>query len=407
MILFYLLGVWLAAAGTILFVYRIELQRLWREPVLRQPVLIVESDDWGAGPLSQAEALSKLSSILARFRDCQGRHPVMTMAIILAVPDGKAIGATGQYHRLELGHDCFRPIRDALKSGQDLKVFSLQLHGLEHYWPATLMSATEPGVQQWLKQDDPPSTESLVPHYQSRWINASTLPSRTHDPRVINTAVEDEAVLYVRILGQQARVAVPPTFIWNEEVEQAWARRGVKIVVTPGRRYCCRNERGEPDCAGPVILSGDRGNGVTYVVRNDYFEPHKGHTAERGIDALRRRTHQGRACLLETHRVNFITAGKEQAYEELEHLMERALHDYPGLRFMDTLELGHALDRRDDSTIESRYLPRLAAWIARSDELPRFSRLGRLTGMMPALRLAVSIANFTVGRCASDRAGDA
>lgn len=102
-----ILGVWLLVVCTILFVYRLELLHLWREPVLRYPVLIVESDDWGAGPLSQAEALNRLIDSLARFKDCDGRHPVMTLALILAVPNGKAISTSGRYFRMGLGESCF------------------------------------------------------------------------------------------------------------------------------------------------------------------------------------------------------------------------------------------------------------------------------------------------------------
>ena len=393
-----LFSVWLFAVASVLYIYRLKLLRLWREPVLRCPVLIVESDDWGAGPLIQAKSLGNLATTLARFRDCNGRHPVMTLAIILAVPDGLAIAATGRYHRLELGHPCFRPVRDALKVGEDLNVFSLQLHGLEHYRPATLMAATQPEVRNWLTQDEPQATELLEPSYQSRWIDATTLPSQQLCSQEISVLAEEETALYSSIFGRRAKVAVPPTFIWNEEVESSWASHGVEFVVTPGRRYSCRNDAGDVDCAGPVILSGERGGGVTHVVRNDYFEPFRGHTAGQGLDALRRRTRQGRACLLETHRINFITASETQALMELGELMEQAIQDYPGLHFMDTFELGRALRDHDASTIESGYLPRIAAWVARTEELPRFHKLACLTGLAYVMRLAATITSRTASR---------
>jgi hypothetical protein len=62
----------------------------WREPVLRHPILIIESDDWGAGPLQQAEALTRISAVLQRIRDRSGRPAVMTLGVILEVPDGPA-----------------------------------------------------------------------------------------------------------------------------------------------------------------------------------------------------------------------------------------------------------------------------------------------------------------------------
>ena len=70
----------------------------WREPVLRQPVLIIESDDWGAGPLAQADALNRLSALLQRVRDGSGRPAVMTLGVVLEVPDGPRIAEIGRAH---------------------------------------------------------------------------------------------------------------------------------------------------------------------------------------------------------------------------------------------------------------------------------------------------------------------
>ena len=50
----------------------------WREPVLKRPILIIESDDWGAGPDEQAAALKQISHLLEKFADHERRRPVMT-----------------------------------------------------------------------------------------------------------------------------------------------------------------------------------------------------------------------------------------------------------------------------------------------------------------------------------------
>jgi hypothetical protein len=63
-----LAGAWLLGMILVLWLYRQDLLALWREPMLRHPVLIVESDDWGAGPLTQAEGLERLSGILSEYR---------------------------------------------------------------------------------------------------------------------------------------------------------------------------------------------------------------------------------------------------------------------------------------------------------------------------------------------------
>lgn len=74
---------WLVAACLLLAcVFRKSVANAWIEPVLRAPVLILESDDWGYGPPEQAAALDRLADVLARYRDARGAHPVMTLGVI-------------------------------------------------------------------------------------------------------------------------------------------------------------------------------------------------------------------------------------------------------------------------------------------------------------------------------------
>ena len=103
----------------------------WHEPVLRHPVLIIESDDWGAGPLAQAEVLLHLSTLLKQVRDCSNRSAVMTLGIVLEVPDGLRIVATGNtlYHALPLTDTRYDAVRFAIKNGIEAGVFVPQLHG--------------------------------------------------------------------------------------------------------------------------------------------------------------------------------------------------------------------------------------------------------------------------------------
>jgi hypothetical protein len=273
----------------------------------------------------------------------------------------------------------------ALKDGEAAGVFALQLHGLEHYWPPSLMASRDLAVQDWLMRETPAATEELPAALQSRWIDAGALPSTSLPTRDIEAAVGEETALFAEVVGRKAEVVVPPTFIWDERVEAAWARHGVEVVVTPGRRCSGRDGQGLPVCAGRAIRNGDRGAGVTHIVRNDYFEPEKGHTAEDGLAALERRTRQGRPCLLETHRSNFLGGEAERGYVELQSLMDKALRVYPGLRFMSAAELGKDIRDRSRLTLEPRLRRRLAAWGNRVRELPRFWRLARYLGLAQVL----------------------
>ena len=89
---------------------------LWREPVLKQPVLIIESDDWGPAPTSDVQVLERLIRFLSKHRDSTGQSAVMTLGVVLAIPDGARIRDNGlcQYHRQTLEDERFQPLRHAL-----------------------------------------------------------------------------------------------------------------------------------------------------------------------------------------------------------------------------------------------------------------------------------------------------
>jgi len=363
----------------------------WREPVFRHPVLIIESDDWGAGPLTQAEALSRLADTLHRIRDRCGRPAVMTLGVILEVPDGPRIAATHctEYHALRFTDPRFDTIRAAMQAGIAVSVFAPQLHGQCHYWPPALMTAAQgnPAVLDWLTAAEPASTEDLPSPLQSHWVDASSLPSQALPPDAIQQAIASEAADYQALFGSAPQVAVATTFVWNDTVEAAWAQAGVEAIITPGHRATCRNGAGQPGCVDTTMLSGGRSlAGQTYLVRDIYFEPALGHAPHRVVDGLNVRTRQARACLVETHRFNFLQA-PDASVAALEAGLREALARCPDLRFAAPIELARAIQGNDPAWIETRLKPRLAAWRARLDEIPRFRRLSQLSGL--ALPLAL------------------
>lgn len=376
-------GVLLAFAGP--------LAARWREPVLRHPVLIIESDDWGAGPLAQADALTRLAALLQRIRDSSGRPALMTLGVVLEVPDGDRIAASNctEYHALPLTDPRFDAVRAAIQSGIQAGVFAPQLHGQCHYWPPALLAAAQdnPAVRDWLTAAEPAATEDLPSPLQSRWVDASSLPSHALSPDAIQQAAAAETAGYRVVFGSAPQVAVATTFVWNDTVEAAWAPAGVEAVITPGRRATCRNAAGQPGCVDVTMLTGERSlAGQTYLVRDVYFEPALGHAPQRLADGLQARTRQGRACLVETHRFNFLQA-PDASLATLETGLRAALASCPDLRFASPLELARAIRQRDPAWIETRLPLRLAAWRARLEEIPRFRRLSRLSGL--ALPLAL------------------
>jgi len=378
----------------LLLAYRHILVAYWREPVFRYPILVFEGDDWGAGPLEQAQALDALRQVLKSHRDQSGHYPVMTLGVILSIADTEAMGSDKEpeYIRLSLDHARFEPVLAAMRAGINEGVFTLQLHGMEHYWPPAVMAAAriDSQVAAWLITNGIAHSEELPSRLQSRWIDAVSLPSQPLPEAEIYAAVLEEVKVYMQIFGAKPVIAVPTTFVWNNVVERAWAAHGVSCVITPGTRFESRDGQGRPKGDGKVILNGERGEGnVMYLVRDKYFEPKLGHRAEKGMDALALQSTCGRPTLLETHRFNFLgdPAQSIAALAELNRLLVEARAHYSKLRFLSTHDIAEAIVSQDMSLITIVPRARVHAWLARISKISRFWKLARLTGLVVPLWL--------------------
>ncbi len=378
-----LLALWLLANLAVCLAWWRPLARIWREPVLRHPVLIIESDDWGAGPLVQAQALDEVAAVLRRHRDASGRAAVLTVAVVLAVPDAEAIRGSGRYARIELDDPRLEPVLDALRRGRRDGVLALQLHGHEHYWPAALMASSDPAVQDWLRGPVPATTEQLPSPLQSRWVDSTTLPSSPHVGAEVQAAVIAEVQAFERMLGEPPRIVVPPTFVWTRAVEDAWAAQGIECIVTPGWRYPRRRADGLPDGDEGPLANGDRRGGLVYLARADYFEPARGRDALYALRALDAAVAEARPCLLENHRDNFIgdAATCRQSLDQLDQLLRMAREQHAGLRFMSSLELCRLLRARDPAWVVQAWHERLPALWQRLQRSGRPWKLMRLTGL--------------------------
>jgi len=298
--------------------------------------------------------------------------------------------AGDSYQRQKISTLTHGPLLNAISRGVEEGVFSVQLHGMEHFWPPALLAASrrDAAVNAWLAHSPEIQTEELPPHLQTRWVDASVLPARPLDAAAVKQAVDEEVRTFTNIFGTLPMVVVPPTFVWTDDVESAWANAGIGVIVTPGCRYETRNEDGLPAGKGQAIYSGQSGeNAIVYLVRDAYFEPSFGHTARQGLDALSAKTSQGRPTLFETHRFNFL--GQEEkskhALGELEQLLRISLSEFPDLAFMSSEKMAMILGNREPEWLERRFRHRLHTWITRLGELPRLRKLAWLTGwMVPA-----------------------
>lgn len=388
---------WLFAACALLYLlHRDTLARLWREPMLTRPVLIVESDDWGPGPATDAVVLERLRHLLSGYRDAEGRPAVMTLGVVLGKPDGASILASGcqVYHRETLLEARYAPIVDAMRAGCEEGVFALQRHGLEHCWPPSLLNRArqDEALRQWFA-DPAARSETLPSALQSRWAETSTLPSTPLAAQAVAAAVREEQALFSGIFAQAPTVAVPNTFVWDDAVERAWAETGVRCVVTCGRQFEGRAAGGGLMPSTRTIRNGERGvAGVCYVVRDAYFEPLRGHRAEDVWAAVVQRTALGRPTLLETHRESFIEpASAEAALAELGRALGGVLKRCPDVCFITTEQLANILIEPQHTLRQRGTAANCATFLRRLHAEPGLSRSLKLCGLYFVLPLATRL----------------
>ncbi|NOR72117.1 MAG: hypothetical protein GQ532_20935 [Methylomarinum sp.] len=373
MIIFSLVIGWIVIWFAIILVrYQDEILSSWREPALKYPVLIFESDDWGAGPLIQAQSLQHIIPVLTRYSDIHGHHPVMTIGVILSIPDATKIQSAQYktYFDKRFDDSIFDEIKNSMLEGVEKGAFDIQLHGMAHYWPENLMRElqTSEKVREWLNHEEFPRTETLLSTLQSRWINTKKLPSVLLSQDQMDKAVEEEVHEFKALFGFNPKVVVPPTFIWTEMVERSWKQCSVNYLVTPGQCFEQRDSEGKPRGNGNKIVNSQQSStGLTYMVRNDYFEPSLGHTAEMAIKALDKKTNLAQPTLLEMHRFNFIENEETTRYslKELERVIFLALEKHPEITFLSTKELADKYLSNDIDFIEQSYFIRLLVCINR------------------------------------------
>jgi len=255
---------------------------------------------------------------------------------------------------------------------------------MEHYWPACLMrsASTDERVRRWLTDAEFPATEALPSPLQSRWIDATELPSRPLPIDDVATAATEEIRAFAAVLGAKAEVVVPPTFVWNDAVESAWAHAGASVVVTPGLRNESRGADGRVVASEHAYFNAATGpQGVSYVVRNSYLEPSLGVTHHRTLEVLRSNTLAARPTLVEMHRLNFLgdEGATEHALDEVKRLLESAQAEFPTLRFMSTAELvQHSRER--SALVERRIRMRVHLFIRRLAGISRLRKLAWATG---------------------------
>ena len=340
--------------------------RLWAAFRCEEPVVVLESDDWGlrrrpctddvgawGTPSAWADEHEETTADVERLAEVLDRHgAVLTANLIAANPDHAAIEAGG----FATYHD--RPIDETLPAGVLAGLrdgpFSLQLHGRAHLdverWLADLRD-DEPGARALFAAGADGGLALVKEHgwrYHSEQVAWSTGEHRRADELVawLRPAVET----ITRIAGERPRAAVAPHYVLTDEGEAAWAELGIEFVQAAERRLRPGDER--TSYLGQVGPSG-----LTHLTRNVRFDPRPSRSHDASAQ-LRRCVEVGLPAVVDTHRINYTGPWAADALRQLDALLDEA--DGLGARYLSTPALGDAV-RGDGSLTPVHGLARTVA----------------------------------------------
>jgi hypothetical protein len=350
-----------------------------------EPVLVLESDDWGLerrasserlkafgkpGPrvdekTETAEDLQRLFDVLDRRRDVTGRPAVFSANFIVANPDHDAI-ARGRYEAYhEILISTREDLRPAWREGVARGVFFAELHGRCHFsieaWMADLRSDV-PGArvlssEHW--HGGLSLLEGQAQRYHTEYISWRT--GVEPDERALIAELKDSLDILEGLFGRRPTSTIAPHYVFSSRTEKAWRDADLRFVQGGNSQYLRGANAGYGDLSVSHALGERSPNGLLYLYRSIRFEPrperpHQGiATALAGIRSC---FDQGVPAVVDTHRINFTGRYRDGGLHELGELLDAVSPLRP--LFLTTGELGEAIEHggryRDIVTGEQRTL---------------------------------------------------
>ncbi|MCH8549216.1 MAG: hypothetical protein LAT80_10095 [Balneolaceae bacterium] len=349
-------------------------------------IVVIESDDWGAirmpskkaydealkkgirvdkspycrfDSLASEEDLERLFELLISIKDKNGRSPVITANSIMANPDFDKIRESGFkeyfYKPFYESFSDYSEHRNCLKlwkQGLEEGIFVPQLHGREHV-----------NVELWLELLGKKDKRFIDAFNLGFWgistdvccdmnrsiqatfdINGSVGKTYTKD------AIQNATEIFKSTFGFAPRSFIAPNFIWGDDIEKQLRESGFTYIQ--GMKYRKLPKQGSEERKLIRRNIGERDSGFINLVRNCTFEPSllkkRSKTVEMCLADVKNAFFWKKPAIITTHRINFISfIDKKNAtgnIELLSNLLNQITEKWPGVEFMNSVELGKLIE---------------------------------------------------------------
>ena len=346
-------------------------------------IVVIESDDWGSIRMPSAEAyreleekkiivgsdpfnrfdnleseddLAELFDLLISLKDSQGNHPVITANFNVANPDFDKIRQSGfrEYHyelftetyaRYPMHAGSFGLIRQGMFEGLLLP----QFHGREHVHVNQWMRLLSSGVKDYRTAFDYGTygLNSIQSGMADNNVMASFDVLHDEDRPVVLDSIRTGLDLFEKIFGYRSVSFIAPCYVWDDNVEEACSRGGVKYIQTLYMQYLAGTTRNGKYMKKYNIIGRQNRFGQRYLGRNCYFEPstsQKYDWLNGCLSKMEAAFRWGKPAVISMHRLNFIgsivPANRQSNLVSLKSLLINALEKWPDIEFMNSQQLG-------------------------------------------------------------------
>lgn len=345
---------------------RLNKQLGWRS---KHPILVIESDDWGAehipGPetgknlpenylpgqsrsnldgLERPEDIDKLCDVLNQHKDKFGNAAVVTTNFVMTNADFSAIKEN------EFSLYAAKPIISGWNHEQDTEgmwkcyrraikdnLFVPQLHGERHFCPSKWLHR--------LRQKDRAALRAFECLMVGGEEDESGIGLQGMSPiyyaarNIIQQLVADGTETFRNVFGKDSITTIAPCYGWRSpETEEALLAR--KVCAMQGREYQhLPGGRMRTHYLGQIDKTG-----MLFLTRNCHLEPiPKGTSVERCMREIEQAFRQGLPAIVCSHRINFtsrVAAGvRDKGLTQLNTVLSKVTKIFPDVEFLSSEQL--------------------------------------------------------------------
>jgi hypothetical protein len=342
---------------------------------VKEKLLVIESDDWGAIRTPSKEALKKfnengfdlsnsvykvdalasktdlnlLFDLLLSVKNADGQHPIITANSIMANPDFDKIRESDyKNYYYEPFYETFKKYQEhhdnleLWKNGINSNIFKPQFHGREHLNINRWMKALQSKENMVLKSFELGSTYSGNGDYSYMEAYDWTEQNEVELHEII---IKEGLGIFESTFGFKSNSFIAPCYNWDSSLEPFLSQEGITCIQGISNQLA---PTGKFNCYKPInhYFGQKNTNGTIYNVRNVFFEPTSNPTIDwTDIAMARIRTafFFNKPAVISTHRINYIgyidSKNRDNGLLQLKKLLTKIVKKWPDIKFITSDQL--------------------------------------------------------------------